>query len=161
MHKWFFDAGTCFSTLRLLLRLSFLTVLLSCRLSLSSPLSHPCIWPYPHRWPDEQKAKKRRESDEIPNEKSKTEIGQFLGWWSVAGRQSTWWRRISCKLWGMSQSHGPFYRTFHSCLKKKKKLGHSKWPKKCWKHFPIEQVLLYISPPNSCAQVSLVLKLSK
>ena len=28
-------------------------------------------------------------------------------------------------------------------------LGHSKWPKKCWKHFPIEQVLFYISPPNS------------
>ena len=27
-------------------------------------------------------------------------------------------------------------------------LGHSKWPKKCWKHFPIEQVLFYISPPN-------------
>ena len=30
-------------------------------------------------------------------------------------------------------------------------LGHSKWPKKCWKHFPIEQVLFYISPCNSCA----------
>ena len=30
-------------------------------------------------------------------------------------------------------------------------LGHSKWPKKCWKHFPIEQVLFYISPPNRCA----------
>ena len=29
-------------------------------------------------------------------------------------------------------------------------LGHSKWPKKCWKHFPIEQVLFYISPPNRC-----------
>ena len=29
-------------------------------------------------------------------------------------------------------------------------LGHSKWPKKCWKHFPIEQVLFYISPCNSC-----------
>ena len=29
-------------------------------------------------------------------------------------------------------------------------LGHSKWPKKCWKHFPIEQVLFYISPCNRC-----------
>jgi len=36
----------------------------------------------------------------------------------------------------------PFSSTFS--------LGHSKWPKKCWKHFPIEQVLFYISPCNSC-----------
>ena len=33
-------------------------------------------------------------------------------------------------------------------------LGHSKWPKKCWKHFPIEQVLFYISPCNSCGILS-------
>ena len=32
-------------------------------------------------------------------------------------------------------------------------LGHSKWPKKCWKHFPIEQVLFYISPPNRCGHL--------
>jgi len=32
-------------------------------------------------------------------------------------------------------------------------LGHSKWPKKCWKHFPIEQVLFYISPCNSCGHL--------
>ena len=52
-------------------------------LVLFSPLTVPCIWPDPHWWPDNQKAKERgsRGEEEIANEnpKSKTKIGRFSG----------------------------------------------------------------------------------
>ena len=68
-------------------------------LVLSSPLSHPFIWPYSHWWLDNQKTKERGsrgEEDSGPT----TKIAQFSGWWWVSGRQST-----GCQLFGKVECH--------------------------------------------------------
>ena len=68
-------------------------------LVLSSPLSQLCIWPSPHWWPDNQKAKERG-SREREDSGPTTKIGQFSRESWMSGRHST-----GCQLFWKDECH--------------------------------------------------------